>query len=129
MVGSLRKGLLRGWYTDDNGCGTATINDGSTITLYCFAVEDLVAEPSLLTIPHLKFLSSPGSAQTYQTMPFPLPWPAKCVVRKAINVSGSHVDVLQHWLSSKLVEANGVRWFEMNELPDVQHDCFRHFQE
>jgi hypothetical protein len=88
-TGSLHTGRLQGQYTNDDGGGIAIINDGITITHYIFALEDLVAEPFLFTIPNLKIISLPNFAQVYTIIPIPLPWPAKDIVRKAVNVSGS----------------------------------------
>lgn len=79
---SLRTGQLRDWHVDDHGRGTAVIIEGSNSTRYFFATDDLLANPSLLTIPNLKFQTSSASTQAYLNLVLPLPWPAKDVVRQ-----------------------------------------------
>ena len=67
-------GILKAWGCDDGVNGTAIIKNKNITAYYDFALHDLVADPSILTLPTLPTIYLADKARVVGHQVLPLPW-------------------------------------------------------
>jgi hypothetical protein len=86
--GLARRGILRNWYTHDNGSGMMAVDEGEVnmLSCYTFMVEHLIMGPSLVAFPDLATASQSSSNQGCAFIMVKLPWSIQNSVRGYISV-------------------------------------------